>query len=171
MAQLPLAFRSEAHKERSTDGEIKLFTITHASLGTPIYIANRWTQLLSTEPLKYGVISSGVTYEYMALSDEWPDDIKGAPARATITVDNVASGMVAIARAITGSAADVAIKIVMESEPDVAVANWTGLKIRNARFDENSVTFTLSSDAEWHEPMGRLMTKDQFPGLHGIRSA
>ena len=171
MAQLPLAFRREAEKQNSADGEIKLFEITHPSLATPIRVASKGIVRISVDPVKYGVVSNGVTYEADELQDIWPDDTKDSPSRASLTLDNIANAMVKKARSITGELADVSIKIVMQSAPDVVVGQFTGLKIRSARGDENSVTFNLSTDAELDEPMNYIQGRDRSPGLHGTRSA
>ena len=171
MAQAPVSYRSEAHKQHSPDGEIKLFTFTHPSLAVPIRVCSGYTQRLSLEPLKYGVISNGVAFEYLNISDVWPDDVKDSPPKASITLENITYGMTQIARGITGPQATVSIAIVMHSAPNVVVGQFNGLKIRGASGDENSVTFDISAESDYDEPTGRLMAKDQFPGLHGIRSA
>lgn len=171
-----LAARTAFNAPATEDTPIVLLKISHADWTDPVYLAADWTERTSLEPLKFGTISNGITYDFVVMSAVLPDDNDGSPATAELvfaTLTDVADaagvdlrgGIVAAIRELV-EPATVDISVVMASSPDEVEMAYTGMLATSATYPSDRVSVTLSREPMVTEPWPALRaTKELFPNL------
>jgi hypothetical protein len=170
MPRVPLAFRRSAAEPHSSEDMVLLVEITHDDLDAPIYLSTDPTERLSVDPLAYGTISNGKTYQYVEMDAVLPDDRQGEPPKVTLEFENLDSSYVELARSFT-SPARAKLLICFASAPDSIMKQFTRLWVTKCTYTESTISFDLARFRTENLPSGRRMTKDRAPGLHGIASA
>lgn len=169
MPLVSLSMRASAYAEETPDVAIVLVTITHPSLAAPVYLSSDPTQRLSVDPLAYGTISNGVTYQFVLMSAIVPGDGNDTSSKAQLELENVESDMVKVMRSFTDYAT-VDFKLVMASNPDFVERHFPDRRIAKATATAEKVTLDIirwpiemeSIMESW--PSGR-QTRSRFPGL------
>ena len=150
-----------------TTGEVPVFLITvdHDDLATPFRFSSDPTTRLSVDPLSYGTVSLGVTYNFLPIGMVMPDDSDEAPPAFRITIDNVAREMVPLLRSVD-TPATVTIEMVLASDPDTIEVSWPEFDLIQADYDAQSVIIDLAIDSLVTEPypFGRF-SPSGFGGL------
>jgi hypothetical protein len=161
-----MSLRRAAFGEQTGEVPVVLATITHPDLVAPVRLSSDPTVRLSVEPLRYGTISNGETYEFVMMSAVLPDQIRGQSPRASLVFENVAADSAKILRSIT-SPARISIDLVLASSPDVVEESDTDLLATRGGYDADRITLDISREPFTAEPWpsGR-MTQARFPGLH-----
>lgn len=158
--------RAKLNAEQTSDVLVMLVTINHASLAQPVRLSTDPTTALSADPLAYGTISDGVTYEFALMSIIVPDDIEGTPPSTRLVLENVTQGMAGLFRSIT-TPGTVDFRLVWASAPDDEQEIRTGFKFTSATYDASQVVLDVSREPVAMRPMiAGHMTKRRFPGLH-----
>lgn len=149
-----LTFRQEFNAEQTGDVPVCLVTITHPSLGAPIYLSSDPTARISVDPLVYGTESRSNSYMFLPMAATLPDDSDGTPPAIKIVIDNVSRELVPTVRSAgpTGIRAKVTVELVLASDPDTVEASWPAFDLTAAPYDSGSVTLTLSLNALAVEP-------------------
>lgn len=133
-----------------------LLTIDHADLAEPLrFVAN-------TE----AITSRGETYEAFPFAFIPPEEREGAPARATLQIDNVDQRIAATIRALT-SRPSVLAEIVLAATPDVVERAWPTLELMSAEWDALTVEGELGAPNDADEPASAWVFNPAFaPALH-----
>lgn len=161
-----LTLREAAFSESTGEVAVVLATITHPDLAAPVRLSSDPTKRLSVEPLKYGTVSNGETYEFVMMNAVLPDQIRGQSPRTALVFENVAADSAKLLRSIT-SPARISIDLVLASSPDVIEERYSDLMATRGSYDADKITLDISREPFTAEPWpsGR-MTQARFPGLH-----
>lgn len=157
---------------------ILLVTVRHPDWASPYRLASDYTVRLSADPLRYGVVSGGATYEFLVMSGTWPDDQDAAPPSFQLVfmdltpVANAAGiaigeGLAGIARAISPLApAAIDLALVLAAAPDVVETRATDFQASKATITPESLTLDVARQPVTAEPWpAAYMTRARFPGL------
>jgi hypothetical protein len=161
-----LTLRQELFKENSAEEvAIALATVTRPDLDTPVYLSSDPTQRLSTDPLKYGTRSNGITFEFLFMGAMIPDDQDGSPSAVSLVFEDLSGDIGTVLRGLQGLA-QVELQVVRSSSPDDIEARYTNLLFGTASGKDSQVTLAVARKATSIEPWppGR-QTKARFPGL------
>lgn len=151
-----------------TDADVAvLVTFDHPDLDAPVLLSSHPGRVpVSIDPLVFGIISRGETYQHALVSVSLPDDKEGAAPRARVTFDNVDRGMVELLRSIVG-VPQVKFEVVMVDSPDAVEIRYDKLEAFGATYDGDTISFEVSREAISTEPWPcDNMTKARFAGLH-----
>lgn len=170
----PPAFFPASGAEGVDDDAVVLITITDTTLAQPLRLSSHPTTRISVDPLAYGTVSGGETYEWAMLGTALPDDSESGPRKATITIENITTDRATLLRGLT-EAARVTISAALASAPDEIVQTVTALRIVSRSYDAQSVSLGLSAQAAGIsglnpaqiEPWPAMrQTWNRAPGLH-----
>jgi hypothetical protein len=174
MAVYPLNVRAALQDQHTAEIEVALVTFTHASLAEPIRVSSDNTERLSMDPLRYGTVSDGETYEFILMSAIIPDDQKESLPRTSLMLSNIDASLIALMRSFTTPPASAEIALVLASAPDTVFQRFTNMTVTRVNYDESTVTLELEAFADrvsQREPFGERQTRFRFPGLQGIPAA
>lgn len=168
MPIVSLSMRTSAYAENTDDIPVVLLTLTHPQISSPLLLSSDPTLRLTTEPLSYGTISKGLTYQWVIMSVHVPDDSRDSPPRAQLVLDNVEYSAVPIFNSMT-TYATISMSLVMASRPDFIERHWSGLNVVDVTVDADKVSLSISREPFTREPFpSDRMTRSRFPGLwHG----
>lgn len=144
----------EAISQNSPDVWIVLLELAHASMPTPIRITSD----------NVDTVHLGDTYQVFPFYLALPNDDDQVPT-TQLTISNVSRE---IGRAVEGIATspNVTITLVLASDPDTVVLQFTGFEFTDISWDAMSMTGTLSQRVYWDEPYPKQRsTPSLFPGL------
>ncbi|MBN9304116.1 MAG: hypothetical protein BGO82_17220 [Devosia sp. 67-54] len=165
MSALSLTFRTAAHAERTGEVLVLLATVTHESLETPIRVSSDPTTRLGTDPLRYGTVSRGDTYEFYPMSLVLPEDSEDTVPAMQWVLDNISRQLVPLLRSVQ-TPAKVTIELVLASAPDTVEASWPEFDLVAAQPNALTVELTLSTESDAAEPYpSGLFTPAGFGGL------
>lgn len=133
---------------------LELITIDHASLSTPLRYVNN----------NAAITSNGHVYEAWPFKLTRPGEDAENPTSATLKIGNVDQRLMAAMRSISG-APTCAIQVVLASQPNTVEMEVAGLRLRSVSHDAQWLTFTLSPEEIWQEPVATTLTPQMFPGL------
>ncbi|MGY3366192.1 hypothetical protein ACVWZL_003317 [Bradyrhizobium sp. GM2.4] len=155
----------EAFNAEATEIESIVLVELSPGDGETHYLSSHPTERLSTDPLRYGTVSNGITYDFVLMSMAWPDDQDGSPPVTSLVFENVVDDMAAAARSVTpGEQADVVLKLVMSSDPDFVEESYV-MKATGSTYDAQKVSLTVAREPIETEPYpAQRMTKERFPG-------
>lgn len=171
---IPSAFFPAFGAEGVDDDAVVLITITDTTLVEPLRLSSHPTTRLSVDPLAYGTVSGGETYEWAMLAPMLPDDAEDGPRKATIQIENVTADRATALRGLT-EAARVTIAVALASAPDEIVQKVNALRVVSRSYDAQSVSLGLSAqsagisglDPSQVEPWPAMrQTWNRAPGLH-----
>lgn len=163
---LSSAFRKALYDQETGEVLVCLLTISHDDLAGPIYISTDPTQKITSDPLLYGTISNGVTFDYIPVDVVFPQDINDAAPVATLEIDNTDLGLITEIRSIIGPAT-VKIECALASAPDVIEMTFPRLLMGSASYDQSKIKFGLTIEALTTEPFpGPAFIPSDFPGLY-----
>lgn len=178
MREISLTARTSFNAAHTEEIPVVLVTITHADLSAPIRLSSDPTERLSIDPLRYGTISRGETYEFVVMSALLPDDKDGAPPQASLVFANIMAGkdgevelglaasFAEVARSFQ-TPASVTIEVVLASSPDDVEWRCTDMRTVSAEYNAERLTVPLSREIATSEPMpSYTMSKQWFPGLY-----
>jgi len=96
-----------------------------------------------------------------------PDDSEDAGPRAQLQIDNISREIVQYVRSVDGAERiGVAFSVIMSSEPDTLIADYSGFELRNISFDAMALTGDVSLASFLDEPFpSDKFTPNLFPGL------
>lgn len=154
MRTLSTAALQSALDDYSTEVWLVLLEATHADLPDPIRVVRNYED----------IESNGDTYVAFPFEIELPDQDAERPSQCKVTIDNVSREILTSLRSIS-SPADVAIRVVLASQPDTVEIEFTGLKLRNIQYDAGQITGELLFEDVATEPVSKDMTPQWFPGL------
>lgn len=160
-------FRDLVFAQHGDDAIEILLTITHPALGTPLYITSGHPNVgrLSTDPLLYGTVSRGNTYQFVPFDIGLPDDDGDKPPAMEINLGNVGRETVPFLRSVRTSAL-FTVEIVLARYPDSVEITFPVFRLASANYDAQSVTLSLVTDDLTSEafPPDRFSAA-RFPGL------
>jgi hypothetical protein len=163
---LSLNFRTALFSRETGEIPIFLLTITHPSMADPILLSTDPTTRLSTDPLTYGTVSRGITFQYAGVNVTLPDEQDKSPPASKLTVANVTQKLVPLARSVSTSPS-VKIEAVLASALDSVELTFPAMDMTNLQYDVNNLVFDLTMDALATEPYpGLTMGPAYFPGLY-----
>lgn len=145
---------AETSKRESDVAAIHLLTFDHPDLVSPVRISDDPTTRLTTQPLAYGTVSNGDTYNFLPIRVELPDETERGAPTARLAVDNVDRGLTAIIRSIT-SPATVTIDVVLSDDLDTSIRAVAPMQVRVASITAEQITL---------EFMGDILANEGFPG-------
>lgn len=113
----------------------------------------------------YGVMSNGVPYLFMPIEAVLPSEEEEALPRSAIAIYDVVRELIPTIRTIT-TAPDVAMAVVLYSNPDSIEAHWDGFVMCEVGYDKESITGELTVDSDVNEPFPCfIFTPSIAPGL------
>lgn len=165
MRNLSLTARTAFNAQATSQEMVVLVEIYPPDQSAPIRLTSHPTERLSIDPLRYGTISNGNTYEFVLMSVMRPDDQEGTPGPTSLIFENVVTDMASVVRS-TIEPATVNLYLVLASNPDAIEEQYLGFKTSRATADANRVTIDISLAAIVNEPWpAHLQTPTRFPGL------
>jgi hypothetical protein len=165
MRTVSLTMRAAMNAQETGEIPVVLLTITHPDLATPIRLSSDPTTRITTDPLVYGTVSRGQSFQFLPFSVVLPDDKDEAPPSAHLVVDNIDRELIALIRS-TSSPATVAMEMVLASAPDSVEILFPELDLVSAEYDQVAVNIGLAIDALLTEPYpAGAMNPSGFPGL------
>ena len=93
-----------------------------------------------------------------------PQNVDGQISTATLTLSNVNRQFIDEIRSQT-TPLKVNIKVVLGSDPEEIMAEFTDFVLRQVTYNTTSISGTLTLEDFLAEPLGVLMTGANFPGL------
>ncbi|MFC5421946.1 DUF1833 family protein [Bosea eneae] len=161
-----LNIRQALYAEQTGEVPVVLATITHPDLATPVRLSSDPTQRLSIEPLRYGTISNGETFEFVLMSAVLPDQQRGQSPRAALVFENVERDSVGLLRSIT-TPMRIRLDLVLASAPNVLEESYVDLRGMKAGYDADKITLDISREPFTSEPWpAGKATQARLPGLH-----
>lgn len=161
-----LTLRHAMFAENTGEVAVVLATITHPDLVAPVRLSSDPTERLSDDPLVYGTVSNGETFEFVMMSAVLPDQQRGQSPRAAIVLENVDRDSVALLRSIT-TPMRVKFDLVLASAPDAIEESYTDLRAAKAGYDADRITLDISREPFTAEPWpAGKMTQGRLPGMH-----
>lgn len=151
---LSAAALASAHAQETGEAWLVLLTITHPALAQPIRVTSD----------NQDTVSNGNTFQTFPFQITLPGEDPESPSRARLKIDNVDRSIVNTLRTIT-SAPSLMIQVVLASQPNVIEVEFTGLTLREAEYDAQSVIGDLVFEAIFVEPLTIQMTPARFPGM------
>lgn len=162
---ISLAARAAANAEQTGEVWVFLLTITHEALVTPLRLSSDPTVRLSVDPLSYGTLSRGETYEYLPMSLVLPDDSEGVAPAIRLVFDNIARQAVPLLRSVS-TPPTVTVEMVLASDPDTVEVSFAEFDLVGADYDALSVSVDLTVNALANEPYpAGTFTPGGFGGL------
>ena len=140
--------------QNTSQAFVMLMKIEHADLTEPIRVA------LSNED----IASNGETYKASNFQVNLPQERENDPPRVSVSVDNVDRNIVAGIRTISG-APTFSLQVVLKSSPNTVEISASELTMRNAEWDEQTVTGELTYEDILNEPLGRRFIPKDYPAL------
>lgn len=172
MRRVSLNARIAWERDHADEVAVVLIRINHGSLAAPVRLSTDPSERTSIEPLAYGTRSTWLSggpgkalYDFVLLEAVLPGEQDGAPASATLMLENHDNDVVAALRSVADQArADIAV--VLASSPDLVEYEVLDLRLTTAEGDTGTTQLTLTRDPLASEPCpaGR-MSKTRFPGL------
>lgn len=141
------------------NGETWLVLLTLRGKTDTFYVVNNNEDITSNGQL-YSAYPFDITLP--------PDSLQKQPT-VTLTIDNVSKILTDWIRN-EFDPPEVAIQVVLASQPDVVEMNLDFLKLIDARWDAKTITGTLQVDDVFNAAfpsIGQTYTPPQFPGLFG----
>ena len=160
--RIPFSLRQSFAAPATGDNPIVLVTLSGGALLSPLLVASDWTDVLSRDPLTYGVIRGGVTYGFVLTNIELPDEQEDSPGSSKIVFENVSSDMVTALRAAT-SMIDVEMRLVHAGDVNANIDPWL-LKCEHGGYDASTVALDVARDDDNSEPASMSASKTRFPG-------
>lgn len=121
--------------QHTNEAFILLLTLTYPATGEVFRAA------LNTE----NIVSNGNVYTATYFDITLPTTGNQAPQGAQITIDNVDERFIGLLRNIT-TPLQVTLQVVLASTPDAVEMELTDLVLREADWDESTITGTLASE-------------------------
>lgn len=163
---ISLGTTREFNLEHADHVAIVLVKIDHDDLAEPVYLSTDPTIITSYEPLTYGTISNGITYDFAGMSAVFPDDKEGSPVSAQLALDNVNGVLAPLFRGIS-SPPVISMSLVMSSDLDFVEESYEGLQTDAVDYDAMVVSLSVSRDPSGAEPLpNRRMVRSAFPALY-----
>ena len=160
-----LTLRTALNAEQTGETTIFLITVVHPSLGTPLRFSSDPTTRLTVDPLQYGTVSRGNTYNFLPIGLVMPDDSDQTPPAMKLVLDNVMRDAIPLLRSIS-TPATVTIEMVLASAPDTVEVAWTGFDLVNVDYNDGSISADLTINALVTEPYpAGSFTPSGFGGL------
>lgn len=173
---ISVAARNAQDAVATDDYEVILLRFRHPDLLDDVLVTSDPTEIISYEPYSMGTKSTWLadeyddieelTYLFISMGIDLPDDATDAPMQGSLVLDILDSD---IANLLTSTIepATVDMAIVMRSSPDFVEREFRGLLMSGAEGDGGSVSlnFTRRNILEEPCPSDRT-TKERFPGLH-----
>jgi len=165
MRTLSARFRAALFRENMEEVVALLVTVTHPDLGETLYFSSDPTLRLSTEPLLYGTVSRGNTYNYVPMQVTLPADQEDAPPTIDLTISNVGREAVPLLRS-TATPASVTVDIVLAEYPDDVETSFPEFDLVRADYGGDDAILSLALDAMTTEPYpAGSFTPAYFPAL------
>lgn len=165
MRLLSLEFRKSLFAQESGEVPVFLLTITHPQLGAPIRLSTDPTTRLSVDPLRYGTVSRGETFEYVGVEITLPDEQAKNPPTSKLVISNVSRELVPLARSVS-TPPSVKIEAVLASAVDTVEFTVPAMDMVALQYDVGQLTFSLAIDAMTTEPYpAGSFNPASFPGL------
>src|SRR5688572_11065331 len=95
---LSLTFRQAMNAPETGEVVAALITIEHEQLVTPLRFSSDNAVRLSTDPLRYGTISRGLTFTFLPVGLVLPDDVEERPPAMRLKLDNIDRETIALLR-------------------------------------------------------------------------
>jgi len=168
---LPTLIKEALTAEEIDDVLVVLVTIADSSLSSPILYTN-YPGLLATDPLTYGIVSNGLTYNYALQNVVIPTESEDLSQSTDIIIDNIVENVEPLVRNLT-LLATVTIALALRSQPDTQFLSIPNLVIVDRNYEMATVTLSVSRygnrtySADRLEPLvGERQTRNKAPGLH-----
>jgi len=145
---------ASAHAESTDEVWLVLLTLDHEHLAEPIRVVNN----------DEDIIRSGARFVAWGFDIELPGEDAESTAVATLTIDNVDPVIVKTLRTLQTPLSAV-IEVVLASQPEQIEAEFTGLKLRRAVYNDARITGDLAFEDILSEPVATTLSPAAFPGM------
>lgn len=146
--------KSEAWLPES-DLPLILLTLDHDDLVEPLRVVNN----------KSDITSNGEVYTAFPFEIELPSDLEDAPPNARLRIDNVSREIGQTIRSIS-TPPSLTVQVVRGDAPDTVELEFSGMVLRNVRYDALTVQGDLEFEDLTREPFPAItFSPADFPGL------
>lgn len=112
-----------------------------------------------------GIMHKGLPYSLLNFSVPQPEQEGGKPPQLAITIDNTENILTPYIQQLSG-VANVVIKLIHTSDPDIVQKSFSGFKLSSADYNENTVSANLGMDYLTNQAYPRhAYTPDWCPGM------
>lgn len=165
MRNLSARFKAALFRENMDEVAVALITITHPFLTTPLLFSSDPSARLSIDPLRYGTVSRGKTYDFVPVTITFPADQEDAPPTIDIQLSMVGREAVPLIRSAI-EPASVTIEVVLAEYPDDVEAIFPDFDLVSAQYGGNDATISLAVDMLATEPFpAGSFTPAYFPAM------
>ena len=166
MPKILSAWADKQLQEQHSDAElVGLMVIYPVDGSDPIRLCTHPVTRFSVDPLRYGLMSRGEKYQFVAVGYVLPDSNREELPRTSIQMDNIDPAVVKAARSSIYRAS-IDLETVMSARPDEVVERFPGMEITEANWDDATVTIAISYESLATTPLVKhRMTVTRFPGL------
>lgn len=176
MRSISPAARDAQDAIATDDYEVVLLRFRHPDLLNDVLVSSDPTEIIAYEPYSMGTKSTWLadqyegidqlTFLFVAMGVDLPDDLTDAPMQGSLVLDILDSDIATILTS-TIEPAVVDMAIVMRSSPDFVEREFTSLLMTGAEGDGGSVALNFSRRNVLEEPCpSDRTTKERYPGLH-----
>ncbi len=149
------ALIAQLYGQISSDPLLILLTLTHDSFGSPIRLVR------NTED----VVSRGETFMTFPFQIKLPADDGESNREVNIEFDNVSQELIDELRTVVDPIS-VLVELVLASDPDFVQTDVKDLKLRNIRYNAQTINATLFMDSFLNVPLtSEKYTPRTFPGI------
>jgi len=143
--------------QETSEAFLLLLTISHASLSSPIRVANNFEN----------VVSGGNTYIAFPFTIVLPNDQEDQAPKMRLVIDNVDRSIVTSLRGLT-SAPTLQLDVILASQPDTLEASFPGFSLKQTSYDQLVVEGDLTLEEIVTEPFPEGSFDPQnFAGIYG----
>ncbi|MDX1539979.1 MAG: DUF1833 family protein [Geminicoccaceae bacterium] len=148
-------FIAAAYAEETSEAFLRLLTIRHDDLPSPIRVVHNTVS----------IVSRGNTFAAAAFDCRLPDEGGDKETIASLSVDVVDREIIEAVRSIQ-TPAEVDIESVLASDPNTVELQILGMKMRNVKWDASTAQADLVLDAFVHTPYPKFVFDPaNFPAL------
>lgn len=168
MRSISALMMSELFKSNSGVKVLILVTMTHPTVPGVLRICNEATTRLTDQPLRYGTISNGNTFQYVPFDILLPDDMDKKATSSQLIVSNLSQDLVDNFRLYRGPG-NVTIQLALSSTPNVIEIQWVNMNIRGVSGTIQLLTVDFGINSMEREPYpADKFTPSGFPAVFGI---
>ena len=158
---------------RTDDFDIELITLTHPDWDADMHFCTGQVTHLrnnaKTGRPEYGVVSNGVTYEFIPIGVTLPSSQDEQAPEAKIIFSNVGREITPYLKAIGSSYPRLSIETINSATPDYVEASWPELDLESAKWNQMTVEISLKNNIASTEPMPPDRFNDaEWPNLNAV---
>ena len=160
--------RKELAEQHSSAELVGLIRVTPVGGGAPILLSTHPVTRFSVDPLRYGIVSRGERYDFMAVRFQLPDSSRDELPQTSMEMDNIDPAVVAAVRSSIDRAR-LDLETVMSTRPNDVMERFPNMEVRDATWTDDVVSIEIAYESLATTPLAKhRMTVGVFPALRTV---